>query len=151
MKKTFVILITVALLGILAASVAPGPTSTAFVSAASASTAAATTTTATQSAAANTTTGGYANGTYTGSTASNRFDEIKVAVTISGGKIASIMTPTLYGDSGRSIQINNYAVPQLTKQALAAQSSQIDGVSGASYTTEAYSSSLQSALDQAKA
>lgn len=163
MKKTFIILITVALLGILAASVTPGQKGTATTSKIFPVTATTVTPTATPASAATTTptapapatppvaNGQYKDGTYTGSPFSNRYDDIKVAVTISGGKITSISTPLLNGDSGRSQQINGYAVPQLTDQAIAAQSSHIDGVSGASYTTEAYVSSLQSALDQAKA
>jgi uncharacterized protein with FMN-binding domain len=49
-----------------------------------------------------------------------------------------------------SAQINSIAVPMLTSQALSAQSAQIDGVSGASFTSAAYAQALQSALDQLK-
>ncbi|MBO0870989.1 MAG: FMN-binding protein, partial [Micromonosporaceae bacterium] len=44
-------------------------------------------------------------------------------------------------------EINSYALPQLREQALSAQSAQIDGVSGATVTSDGYRSSLQSALD----
>ncbi|MEO9137579.1 MAG: FMN-binding protein [Jatrophihabitans sp.] len=37
----------------------------------------------------------------------------------------------------------------LLQQTLSAQSAQIDGVSGASYTSQGYDQSLQSALDKA--
>ena len=50
---------------------------------------------------------------------------------------------------GHSGQISNFVAPILRSQALAAQSSRIDGVSGATYTSEAYSMSLQGALDAA--
>lgn len=154
MKKTFVILIVVALLGILAASLAPGEkskTTTATKTTSATSAQAATPQTATTTTQTATKTSSYNDGTYTGTTASNRFDQIQVSVTISNGKITSVDTPTLYGDTGHSDEINSYAIPQLKDQTLAAQSSQIDGVSGASYTTDAYTRSLQAALDQAKA
>lgn len=166
MKKTLIILVTVALLGILAAAVKPSPLQKTTASTTGSSTAATTPSSAPASTATvpatssnsatapatNTATSGqYKDGTYTGNTATNFYDEIKVAIVVSGGKITSITTPTLNGDSGHSTQINNYAVPQLTQQALSAQSSSLDGVSGATYTTEAYVSSLQSAIDQAKA
>jgi len=160
MKKTLIILLVVALLGILAATLKPSPQSTTTTTASTASPAKATTaasptaTTTTPAATTTTstsTTSQYKDGSYTGTTSSNSYDDIQVAVVISGGKITAITTPTLRGDSGHSTQINSYAVPQLKSQAIAAQSASIDGVSGASYTTEAYVSSLQSALDQAKA
>ncbi|MGO4753756.1 FMN-binding protein, partial [Streptomyces sp. 2MCAF27] len=50
---------------------------------------------------------------------------------------------------GRSQQIASYAVPQLTSETLSAQNAQIDAVSGATYTSEGYVQSLQSALDKA--
>jgi len=165
MKKTLFILIVVALLGILAAAIAPGSNSktTANTSsttatqtattptATTATTPAASSSTTTTPAASTTSSSQYKDGSYTGTVATNYYDEIQVAVVISNGKITAITTPTLTGDSGHSNQINSYAVPKLTKQAIAAQSSSIDGVSGASYTTESYVSSLQSALDKAKA
>ena len=49
---------------------------------------------------------------------------------------------------GRSQEISSFAGPQLAQQALAAQSANIDGVSGATYTSESYRASLQSAIDQ---
>lgn len=148
MKKTLFILIVVALLGILAAVVVPGSRRT---SAAATTTSKTTTGTATTPSTTTASSGTYKDGSYTGTTASNYFDNIQVAIVISGGKITDITTPTLYGDTGRSQSINSYAVPQLKDQALSSQSASIDGVSGASYTTQAYEQSLQSALDQAKA
>ena len=50
----------------------------------------------------------------------------------------------------KSSQISAYAIPQLQDQAVTAQSSKIDGVSGASYTSYSYVQSLQSAIDAAK-
>ncbi|MEP6710625.1 MAG: FMN-binding protein [Candidatus Saccharibacteria bacterium] len=153
MKKTLFILIVTALLGVLAAAVAPSSQQTTTAATISNKTATPSTSTSTTSSptADATSSSQYKDGSYDGTTSSNRFDEIKVAVVVSGGKITTIRTPTLYGDSGRSDSINSYAVPKLTQQALTTQSASIDGVSGASYTTAAYVNSLQSALDQAKA
>ena len=49
----------------------------------------------------------------------------------------------------RDQEINSVAVPILTQETLAAQSAQIDSVSGATYTSDGYKGSLQSALDKA--
>ena len=48
----------------------------------------------------------------------------------------------------RSVHIDDEAIPQLRQQVLAAQSASIDGVSGATFTSQAYAQSVQSALDQ---
>jgi uncharacterized protein with FMN-binding domain len=52
------------------------------------------------------------------------------------------------GDIPKDQQINGYAVPVLTQETLTAQSASIDSVSGATYTSEGYITSLQSALDK---
>ncbi len=51
----------------------------------------------------------------------------------------------------RSQYLSSQAGPLLQSQTISAQSAQIDGVSGATYTSQSYQQSLQSALDQAKA
>jgi uncharacterized protein with FMN-binding domain len=60
-----------------------------------------------------------------------------------------VETVQLPDSNPRDIEINSSAVPILTQEALAAQSAQIDTVSGATYTSEGYTQSLQSALDKA--
>ena len=107
--------------------------------------------TTSSSSASQSNSSGLKDGTFTGTTETGFYDTIQVAVTISGGKITAVNTPILSGDSGHSDSINSYAVPQLNQEVISAQSAQIDGVSGASYTTQTYTQSLQSALDQAKA
>ena len=47
----------------------------------------------------------------------------------------------------RSVAIDNQAIPELRQEVLTAQSANIDGVSGATFTSEAYAASLQAALD----
>jgi len=73
---------------------------------------------------------------------------VQVKVTMTGKKITDV-TPLSLPRGGRSGDISQYAAPQLRREALSAQSAHIDTVSGASYTSAGYASSLQSALDQA--
>ncbi|MFI0732118.1 FMN-binding protein [Streptomyces sp. NPDC021225] len=88
-------------------------------------------------------------GTYTGSTINTRYGPVQLAVTFSKGKITAVRAVQTPSGDGRSQQIASYAVPQLTSETLTAQSAQIDAVSGATYTSEGYVQSLQSALDKA--
>lgn len=88
-------------------------------------------------------------GTYTGTSEQTRFGDVQVQVVVSGGKITDVKTLHLTDAEGRSVQISNYAAPILRQEVLASQSAKVSNVSGATYTTDAYLSSLQSALDQA--
>lgn len=157
MRKTIAILVVVALLGMLAAYELPPRTKTpATTSAANTQTqttqsAAASQSSGNNSSAAQASGSGLKDGTFTGTTETGFYDTIQVAITVSGGKITAVNTPVLSGDSGHSDSINSFAVPQLNQEVLSAQSAQIDGVSGASYTSQTYTQSLQSAIDQAKA
>ncbi|MEA9983844.1 MULTISPECIES: FMN-binding protein [Subtercola] len=89
-------------------------------------------------------------GAFTGSAVSTRYGTVQVQITVSGGKITDVTPLHLTDDGGRSVQISNQAAPILRKEVLAAQSANVDSVSGATYTTDGYLQSLQSALDQAK-
>jgi uncharacterized protein with FMN-binding domain len=84
----------------------------------------------------------------TGPTVSTRFGPVQVQVTVSGGKVTEI-TALQLPSGGRSGRISEVAEPILHDEALSAQSAQIDTVSGATYTSDAYERSLQAALDQA--
>ena len=90
-------------------------------------------------------------GTYTGQAADTRYGAVQVKVTVSGGKITAVDVPQYPTESFRDEEINRQAVPQLVSETLKAQSSSIDMVSGATYTSEGYLQSLQSALDGARA
>lgn len=94
---------------------------------------------------------GWADGTYTGSAANTRFGPVQVQITVSGGVITDVQVPVYPSENGRDQQINSRAVPILVKETLAAQSADIDMVSGATYTSTGYRSSLQAALDEARA
>jgi uncharacterized protein with FMN-binding domain len=69
-------------------------------------------------------------------------------VTLSGSKITDVSVVQLNVTDPHSNEIDQYAVPQLRQEAIAAGRAKIDGVSGASYTSAAYEQSLQSALDK---
>ncbi|MDX3228899.1 FMN-binding protein [Streptomyces sp. ME19-01-6] len=88
-------------------------------------------------------------GTYTGDTIDTRYGPVQLAVTLSKGKITAVKALRTPSGDGRSQQIASYSVPQLTDETLQAQSAQIDTVSGATYTSDGYVQSLQSALDKA--
>ncbi|MCW2524904.1 MAG: hypothetical protein JWO63_3239, partial [Frankiales bacterium] len=87
--------------------------------------------------------------TYDGSAVQTRYGTVQVAVTVAGGKISNVSFLQLTSDDGRSADINSQAGPLLLQETLSAQSSNIDTISGATFTSEGYLQSLQSALDQA--
>jgi uncharacterized protein with FMN-binding domain len=89
-------------------------------------------------------------GTFDGDVVDTRWGPVQVAVTIANGKITNVTTLTSPNDKQKSISINNRATPILRSEALSVQSANIDSVSGATYTSEGYAQSLQSALDQAR-
>lgn len=90
-----------------------------------------------------------ANGTDVGPVVQTQFGPVQVQVTISGGKIAEVAALQLPSDRQRSAYISSVVGPMLRSEALTAQSAQIDLISGATYTSDAYAQSLQAALDQA--
>lgn len=81
---------------------------------------------------------------YDGAVYETPFGPVGVSITVSNKKIVEVSTPT-YPDSPPSI----YAQSELVAQALAANSSSIQGVSGATYTSLAFSRSLESAISKA--
>lgn len=88
--------------------------------------------------------------TATGTLIDTFYGPVQVQVTVTDGKITSVVAVEL-PTGGRSGRIAQYAEPILRSEALAAQSANIDFVSGATYTSDGYQRSLQSALDQLKA
>ncbi|MFI9806905.1 FMN-binding protein [Streptomyces sp. NPDC052301] len=87
--------------------------------------------------------------TVTGDTVQTRWGPVQVRVTIKGGTLTDVTAVDYPQDNPRDQEINSYALPQLRREALAAQSARIDTVSGATYTSGGYRQSLQSALDSA--
>ena len=90
-------------------------------------------------------------GTVTGPALDTRYGPVQVQVTIASGKVTTITALQLPFDRSRSAEISQYAEPILRSEALKAQNAQIDLVSGATYTSDAYARSLQGALDRAHA
>jgi uncharacterized protein with FMN-binding domain len=88
-------------------------------------------------------------GSYTGQSVQTPFGTVQVRVTIQNGKITDVQALQLPTGRGHTQEISAYAGPQLRNEALQAQSAQIDTISGATYTSEGYIQSLQSALSQA--
>ncbi|HEY8800244.1 MAG TPA: FMN-binding protein [Candidatus Limnocylindrales bacterium] len=82
-----------------------------------------------------------------GDVVGTRFGDVQVRLVEAGGKITDVQALQLPFDRRRSNEISQYAEPILHSEALQAQSAQIDTVSGATYTSDAYRTSLQSALD----
>jgi uncharacterized protein with FMN-binding domain len=111
--------------------------------------------TATTPAPAQTSTGGGSttssgkSGTFTGDTVNTQFGPVQVKITVKAGKLTDVTPLQLTTDGGRSVQISNYAAPILRSEVLAAQSANVSSVGGATYTSQGYLSSLQSALDKA--
>ncbi len=87
--------------------------------------------------------------TYTGQDVSYRYGDIEVAVTVEGSRIVTVSVPQDDAFSPYSQTVNSAAVPILVREAVAAQGLNFDVVSGATYTSDAFAQSLQSALDKA--
>ncbi|MFF7644612.1 FMN-binding protein [Streptomyces canus] len=87
--------------------------------------------------------------TVTGDTIQTRWGPVQVRITIKDGKLTEATAVTYPTDNPRDQEINSYALPRLRSEALQAQSADIDTVSGATYTSDGYRQSLQSALDSA--
>jgi uncharacterized protein with FMN-binding domain len=87
-------------------------------------------------------------GTATGAAEQTPYGVFQVRVTVSAGRITDVTTVQATAPDIHSQEINSQAVPILQSQVMTAQSAQIDGVSGATYTSQGYDASVQSALDK---
>jgi uncharacterized protein with FMN-binding domain len=86
--------------------------------------------------------------TATGAVENFGYGILAVKVTVDGSRIRDVQVATLQVAEPTSQQICDVAVPMLRSEVLAAQSAQINAISGATYTSEAYAYSLQAALDK---
>lgn len=93
--------------------------------------------------------GTSASGTYKGTAVQTRFGPVQVQITVANGKITDITALQLTNTDGKSIQISNRAAPLLRSKVLAAQSADVQTVSGATITSDAYLTSVQAAIDAA--
>ena len=87
--------------------------------------------------------------TYTGSAAMTRYGPVQVQITVRNGAVTNVTATEYPMNDPRDAQINSYAIPQLNSEAASAGNAGISMISGATYTSEGYISSLQSALNQA--
>ena len=89
--------------------------------------------------------------TVDGDPVDNQYGTVQVQVTLQGNTITAVTALQMPFDRERSQYISQQAEPYLRQEALQAQSAQINLVSGATYTSDSYAQSLQSALDKAHA
>lgn len=93
---------------------------------------------------------GVKDGSYTGDSVNAFWGNIQVKATISGGKLTDVAFLSYPNDRGHSIEVSQYALPILRKEAIQNQTAQVDIVSGATDTSNAFIQSLASALSQSK-
>ncbi|WP_028060687.1 FMN-binding protein [Candidatus Solirubrobacter pratensis] len=87
----------------------------------------------------------------TGDAISYPYGVLQVKATLSGKRLTGVEMVLLQPEPGRSESIDAQAIPLLRSEALKAHSAKVDVISGATYTSEAYARSLQSAIDRARA
>jgi uncharacterized protein with FMN-binding domain len=88
---------------------------------------------------------------YDGQVAETKYGPVQIQVQLTDGAISDVAVIEYPDGDGKSVRINARALPTLRSEVLTAQSAQVDTVSGATYTSDAYTQSLQSAIDQARA
>jgi uncharacterized protein with FMN-binding domain len=93
--------------------------------------------------------GSYKDGSYTGSVGDAYYGNVQVRATISGGKITDVTFLQYPNTHSTSVYINQQAMPYLQQEAIKAQSANVNIISGATYTSQAFIQSLSSALSQA--
>jgi uncharacterized protein with FMN-binding domain len=84
----------------------------------------------------------------TGAVVQYGYGELSVTVTVRGSQITDVSVPLLRTAEPYSQQLAQQVIPMLKSEVLAAHGAQIHGISGATYTSEAYARSIQSALDK---
>lgn len=87
--------------------------------------------------------------TYAGDAIDTRYGPVQVQITVASGKITAVDVLQVPMTDRHDQMINSQAVPIYNDEAVQAQSANIDVVSGATFTWEGYTQSLQSAIDQA--
>ena len=94
---------------------------------------------------------GLKSGSFTGQSYANPYGNVQVQVVISGGKITDVKTIQYPNGHQQSVFINSQALPLLEQEVLQAQSARINIIGGATFTSQGYAQSVQSALDAARA
>ena len=89
------------------------------------------------------------NKTVDGPVVDTRYGPVQVEVVMASGRISDVKVLEYPNEARRSQLISEQALPMLHDEVVQAQSANIDTISGATYTSDAYTQSLQSALDSA--
>jgi uncharacterized protein with FMN-binding domain len=87
--------------------------------------------------------------TATGSAVDVGYGIVQVKAIIKAGKLVDVQALSLPNNDGHSARISQQAFPMLVEQAIAAQSANVSGIGGASYTSYGFQQSLSSALSKA--
>ncbi len=103
----------------------------------------------TSSSSSSSSNSGYKDGNYTGSVADAYYGNVQVSVSISGGKITNVKFLQYPNTHSTSVFINQQAMPYLQQEAVQSQSYNVQIISGATFTSQAFIQSLQSALNKA--
>lgn len=104
---------------------------------------------ASPSATGSTATGSTVSHSYTGAEEETPFGPVEVSISVRGGKLTGVTVLEVPDRGGYEQGIVQEVVPELTSEAISSQGKSVDAVSGATYTSNAYIQSLQSALDAA--
>jgi uncharacterized protein with FMN-binding domain len=91
----------------------------------------------------------FKDGTYTGRTTDAYYGSVQVEVTVSGGKITNVEFLQYPDTHATSVAINQQAMPYLEQETIQTQSTKVQLISGATFTSQAFVQSLNSALSQA--
>jgi len=89
-----------------------------------------------------------ANGSYTGALVPTRFGDVQVRIVVTSGRITDVVAVQMPNDRARSAEITQYVTPVLRSEVIRAQNAQIDVISGATFTSEAYAESVNDAMRQ---
>lgn len=107
-----------------------------------------TTASGSSSGTSSSTSAGTGTQTVTGASVDTRYGPVQVKITVTNGAITAASAVDYPTSDPRDQQINSYAVPALNQEAVQSGTASIDMISGATYTSEGYIQSLQSALDK---
>ena len=88
-------------------------------------------------------------GTFKGETSQTRWGPVQVEITLTNGKITDVTTLQYPNGDRKSMNISSRVIPWLQEETLQVQSANISGISGATYTSTGFQSSLASALQKA--
>jgi len=88
-------------------------------------------------------------GNFTGSDVQTIYGDVQVRIVVSGGRVTDVKALKLPNDRARSAEISQYAGPALRLEVIQAQSANVDIISGATFTSQAYAESLSYAFQQA--